>query len=52
MDNKVEGTLTNLLWSNIVATNYVSTNNHDLNGQPYLIPLPGKRVMDESLRSQ
>jgi hypothetical protein len=51
-DNKVEGTLTNLFWSDIVATNYVSANNHDLNGQPYLIPLPTQPRIDKSTQSQ
>lgn len=49
-DNTVEGTLTNLFWSNIIATNYVATNNHDLNGRPYLIPFAVKRENDKSIQ--
>ena len=51
-DNQVEGTLTNHFWNDIVATNFVSANNHDLNGRPYLIQLPEKPEIDRSAPSQ
>jgi hypothetical protein len=51
-DNQVEGTLTNHFWNDIVATNFVSANNHDLNGRPYLIRLPEKPEIDSSAHSQ
>jgi hypothetical protein len=47
-DNQVEGTLTNHFWNDIVATAFISTNNLDLNGRPYLIQLPGKPEIDKS----
>jgi hypothetical protein len=47
MDNEVEGTLTNRFWSNIVASNFVSANNHDLNGKPYRVGLPVNGAIDK-----
>jgi hypothetical protein len=51
-DNQVEGTFTNHFWNNIIATNCVAAKNHDLNGRPYLIQLPGKPEIDKSTQNQ
>jgi hypothetical protein len=51
-DNQVEETLTNHFWSNIVTTNFVSANNRDLNGRPYLMQFPWKPEIDKSTQTQ
>ena len=46
-DNQVEETLTNHFWTNIVAADFVSANNHDLFGRPYRVRLPVKSEIDK-----